>query len=368
MKVRRAYLKLLYDGYDASKEIQDDLVSFSYTDNAHGVADDVSISLKDETGIWISDWFPEEGDKIRPIIHTESWRYDGDSQSLDCGSFEIDEPECSGPPSTMTINGNSMPTNSAFKDEKKTRAWSNKSLQMIASQIAYESGLRPFFDSKTNPMFKYQLQDKVSDAGFLVELCNDHGFGVKISDHQLILFNIDEYKAKESVYQYIKGQTSIESYNFKKALVGSKYSGVKIKYRDGDSLKWYKYIPDTSKEEKIYTIKSIADDYATAERMTMTKFSDLSDKVFHCSMTVTLNLLLIGAVCIDISGFGKYDGKYYLDKVTHSFGGGSTSSFEARKIVSKINEPVESSGPRIEVTKPEEVVIYHSSDIIRTAS
>jgi len=347
MKVRRSYIELYYDEVNASKEIQQDLVSFSYTDNAHGVADDVSISLKDEKGIWSDDWFPEEGDKLRPIIHTLNWRHDGDSQSLDCGFFDIDEPECSGPPSVMTINGNSMPTNSSFKDEKKTRSWTNQSFKMIASKISNEAGLDLLYDSQVNPVFSYVLQEE-SDAAFLLKLCDDHSFGVKISSGQLVIYNLSEYKAKDSVHEYRKRSSTVLSYGFRKQTVGNQFDGVKVKYEDDGMSKWYSYCPKSPDDAKYYTIESVCESYQDAEYMCMSKYAELADTVYVCTFNVTLNLKLISALCIDVSGFGKYDGKYFLDKVTHTVGSGSSTSFEGRMIVSgkKLSIPV-TNGPQV---------------------
>lgn len=48
MDARKSYIEINYSGIDISKEVSSDLISFSYTDNASGEADNISISLKDE--------------------------------------------------------------------------------------------------------------------------------------------------------------------------------------------------------------------------------------------------------------------------------------------------------------------------------
>lgn len=333
MKVRRSNLELKYENTNITKDIECDLTSFSYTDNAHGIADDVSIGLKDEKLKWLTMWFPEKGDRIFPRIKTENWRFDGDSQSFDCGSFIIDEPECSGPPSRMTINGNSMPTNSGFKDEKKTRSWTHQSIKMVASRIATEAGLELYFDSSYNPTFKYKIQEKISDSGFLLSLCEEHDFGMKISSNMLILFSMSEYYKKSSVCKIDRSKTIVKSYSCRTSLSNTGYDGVKIRYRDmNNEVKWYSYVVKSTDKTKLFIIDTIAENYAAAEKMTLLKYRHLSTKEYSISLSLPLNLDIVGAVCIDCIGFGNFDGKYFVGKVTHTIGNGSNTNIEARRV------------------------------------
>ncbi len=119
MQARRASVTVNYMGVDITKDIQSDLLSFKYTDNASDTADDIDIELKDEKAKWLTDWFPQKGDIIKATINTINWHKDGDAGELYCGSFIVDEPEYSGRPRKMTIKDISIPSNTNFTNTKK---------------------------------------------------------------------------------------------------------------------------------------------------------------------------------------------------------------------------------------------------------
>ena len=69
---RQAYLRVLW-GPDASNMTQylnPDLLSFSYSDKDGDEADEISITLKDETGKWAGSWTPDGGMVLEAYIAT----------------------------------------------------------------------------------------------------------------------------------------------------------------------------------------------------------------------------------------------------------------------------------------------------------
>ena len=142
MLARRASVELLYNGENITANISKDLESFSYTDNASGVADDIAITINDIDSKWINTWSPELGDKMQAKIITENWYFDGDKHVLDCGAYIVDEPEYSGKPDILNIKGISIPSNTNFKDVPKNRIWKKASIKKISHQSFYSSPKR----------------------------------------------------------------------------------------------------------------------------------------------------------------------------------------------------------------------------------
>lgn len=334
VEVRRAGLKLYYEGSLISEYIEKDLLSFTYTDRASGAADDVNVTLEDSDLKWLKDWFPEKGDWIHPIIEYKNWNRDKELITLDCGEFIIDEPLYSGPPAGLDMAGNSMPSNSGFKDEKKTKSWANNTFEMIARTIASNSGLKLFFDSKYNPTIRDILQDNVSDSEFLMDLSDAYGYGFKISNRTVIIYSIEEYEKKDSVAIIKRHGGDVLNYSLGKTLTNTGFSGVKIRYKDSiRGTLWYSFLYG-SEDGKIFRMDEIADDYAMAERMALSKFKELNRNEFKINLTVYGNPNILGATCVTIEDFGKFDGKYFVDQATHSIGSSTTTTFEAHKVVS----------------------------------
>ena len=70
------------------------------------------------------------------MIVQKNWESDGKDRVLDCGVFEIDTVDGSGPPAKATIKAGSIPYSSTIRTQKKTKAWENYTLSGIANEIA----------------------------------------------------------------------------------------------------------------------------------------------------------------------------------------------------------------------------------------
>ena len=130
-EARYAEVSLTYEGKDISRDIPPYLLNFTYTDNSSDKADDISLTLEDKERLWCSDWFPTKGDKIRASIIIHNWEAANRTQSLPCGTFEVDQIECSGPPNQVTIKALSTLVSQPMRQEKHTKAWVTKLLRKI---------------------------------------------------------------------------------------------------------------------------------------------------------------------------------------------------------------------------------------------
>lgn len=326
MLARRAGIKLLHTGIDITSYIQKDLISFRYTDNASKNADDIEIHLKNEDGKWFNDWYMEKGDLIQAEINTFNWKHEGDNQILPCGRFIVDEPECDGYPNTMTIKAISIPSNTNFTGTKKSRLWEGIRLSMIANDIAYNAGLEIFFDSSIDPYYEQQSQDDTSDMAFLSKLCEDEGLSFKVTDKKIVIFNEYEYEQRPSIAVLDRNSSIIKSYNLKSSLSNTAYAGCRVKYYDSNSGRTIDYLfslnddIDLSKD-KIYEINNIKFKISSVEeakRLCRKKLRELNKKESSGSITVLGNILFLGGSCIDLKNFGKFDGKYFIDKSVHN--------------------------------------------------
>ena len=75
---------ITYNGTDITRDLRPYLLSFTFTDNAKGKADDISLTLQDRDSEWLRDWLPAKSDTITASILTPQ-------QSLPCGSFSVDQ-------------------------------------------------------------------------------------------------------------------------------------------------------------------------------------------------------------------------------------------------------------------------------------
>lgn len=67
-------LRLLFTaaGQDVSQSVLPDLLSFTFSDKETGEADELRLTLKDETGKWAATWKPEGGEVVDAYLSTGS--------------------------------------------------------------------------------------------------------------------------------------------------------------------------------------------------------------------------------------------------------------------------------------------------------
>ena len=65
----------------------------------------------------------EGGLKIRATITACNWHSDGKDEALDCGEFELDSINASGPPDIITIKATGLPYTSQIRQTKQSKGW-----------------------------------------------------------------------------------------------------------------------------------------------------------------------------------------------------------------------------------------------------
>lgn len=336
MLARQATVSVNYEGIDITDDIKSDLLSFSYTDNASGNADDISLSLKDNQRKWVKDWFPSKGDIITPQIETVNWRRNGDKQILPCGHFFVDEPEYSGRPSVLTIGAISSPLNSNFSDVRRSKTWRNITIKEIAKDIADRAGLSLEFIGENNPLQVTIEQTETSDSSFLYELCQDEGLAMKVTDRKIVIFNEQEFEKRESIDVIYEWESSTLSYSFNSSLSNTAYDGVNVKYYDtnlGRIISFLYSQGEINDKSKIYQVNQKVSSGHDAKRLAKNTLRSLNKREVTANLSVIGNVEYLGGVCVDIDGFGGFDGKYFIEKATHSMGNGYQTRLEARKVL-----------------------------------
>ena len=113
MNARRTVVRLTFAGVDISADINKHLLSLTYTDNEEDKTDDLQLSLDDREGVWLGKWLntpgASKGVEISAVIVQKNWESNGKDRVLDCGVFEIDTVDGSGPPAKATIKAGSIP-------------------------------------------------------------------------------------------------------------------------------------------------------------------------------------------------------------------------------------------------------------------
>ncbi|MFR3114516.1 MAG: phage late control D family protein [Dialister sp.] len=355
---RRAYPKVIYNKVDISEALKPYLKSMEYTDMLTGQADDLQLTLEDRDGLWLEAWFPDKGATLTASILTQYWTAPTEAEKeLPLGLFEIDEIECSAIPSETKIKAVSVPNNTTLRGEGRTRSWEGYTIQKIAQDIANNAGMQLNFSSKDNPTLERVEQTEQSDLAFLDKLCQDNGLSLKVTDNQIVIFDMADMEAAEPSLIFVrptmKGlDTSVSidvnsndmnsestlkrlkptSWRFTSS-VRDVYKSCTVEHSQGKKkAKISATFTDPNKTEgKMLLVKKDVKSVEEAERMARKELREKNKDEVTGSITCMGDTDLSAGLTVTVKGFGKFDGKYILSQVKHSLGSGYTCSVDLRR-------------------------------------
>lgn len=319
MKARQSSVIVKYNDMDITKTITDYIEGFSYVDNASGTADTVTLKLNNKSGKWSGSWIPVQGDSVKTIIKLTNWNKEGDNRIFDCGFFLIDDLSFSGPPSTASIGGISTPINTDFNVTKKNKTWQSTTVKGILSSIASSAGIGLYFSGQDYTIKETEQSDQ-EDVNFAFQLCSSYNLAMKLYNKKIVVFDQVEYEKKNASLTIRRAD--VESYSIKKGMT-RQYDGVSISYTDGILNKTLSYKFMLKEGTRILKLNEKASSLQDAEVKAKAKLLAHNRQCQTMSVTVKGDTKYISSKCVNVSGFGKLDGKYYIDSVTHNKDAGS---------------------------------------------
>ena len=350
-------IKIIYEGVNISADIAPYLLSFDYTDKSSDESDDIQITLEDKNGKWLSPWFPSKGDKIKASIEFYSYGKNRKTLSLPCGSFEVDEIEFSEPPMQITVKAVATPITSSAVGQLKTKAWENINLKNIAQEIANNNALTLFFDSTRNPVYTRKDQIKISDLNFLKGLCRDAGFACKCTAGQIVIFEESLYEEKQPVCTVHRGDSRIISTSFRSKTTDT-YKAANVTYHDSllDETQSATVSADDAPDNgKTLEINQSVVSVAEAESLGTARLRNANKRENSGHITLTGMPGAVGGGVIECSGWGKFDGRYFIVSAKHSY---SESGYQVEL---EINETASSKSSKKKKNNKQKVVVQHDS-------
>ncbi|MCM1543285.1 MAG: hypothetical protein NC121_18790 [Blautia sp.] len=335
MDTMRSRLILEYNGVDVTDAIAGSCESFTWKDNASGEADTLTMTLDDTSGKWMDGFHPSDDDTFRAWIQMQEWAADYKQGKLYCGCFMIGSLKYGGFPETLQLSGISTPIDSNFNVKQKSRTWSRTTLRTMMGDIAGNAGIELVFDAEDVSIGSANQTGR-TDLAFASSICSEYGLSVKLYNKKMVVYDQNVYERKAARYDITHGQLGESGAYTITEQAANLYDSVKIQYTDGRSggtLTYAYTIPGKAGSRQM-VVTTKADSYADAEKKAK---AALRENVRN-SRQVTIKMMgsakYMAADCFNLSGFGKLDGKYFIDSVTHQKSGGKyTVSIAAHQAV-----------------------------------
>ena len=329
------------------------VLSFSYSDNTSDMADDLTVDVADPARTWMQSYVPAKGSECNAVVKVRNWSTLGDNREFDCGVMWVDEICLAGPPNTVTVKAVSVPVITGVKTQKQYQFWEGQTLQAVASEIAGLYGLTLVWDTADDPKLKRTDVIEMAHLEYLRDRAKDGGLSIKVFNRQLIIYSEADYESRGAVYTLTYGMSQILSYAFVSRLNDTYASAenayvspetgklIEGKYEppygpegSGSILKLNERVDDPEGEEgegeggegdtraeDLGTIDYTNENAAASEAATRKAKSKLREKnkrEKEAIIAVLGNPGYISGVCMDLVGFGSFDGKWFIRSTIHT--------------------------------------------------
>ena len=333
-KARRVTLAVSIGGQDATG-IMPSLVEFSYTDNAHGKADEVQITLHNRDGQWSGGNCPKKGTGITATIVCHDWEEAGQTLSLPCGQFKVDEVEFSGPPDKISIKAVSASQTGGLRDTTRTRAWEKTTFQAVAGQIAGENGLALHYEGAAHGLQRLDQRNE-SDLAMIYRLAHERAMLCKVHDGKLILLDAERAEAQGAGLSIpkVKNMYSPKRYSFKDASSGTRYTHAEVAYTNPKTGKTHTATAQAQVGDgeggKGMTLQSRVESMGEAIRLGRARLHNANVREQTASVECMGCPYMTAGRTMDLLEFGRFSGRYFITSATHRVAGGQlyTTSLE----------------------------------------
>lgn len=316
----------------------DEMASFTATDNASGEADTITIDVQNRNMKWLKNkWFPKSTDFIKAGIKVENWTSKKDNRTVFLGKYCIDEFSASGYPGTASICGISLPVHTSFNVTERSKTYKKTSVETILEEIAKRAGIKLDFSAENQKIDEIS-QDGRTDMDFAFSLCSDYDMCMKVYNSKLVVYGQTDYEKRKAAFKITPFLFSEDNtYNFNRS-VSCVYDGVVFHYQDKDGKDiTYRYTIPGRDGKRLLNISGSAGSHDDAARKAKAQLASN----LRSAVTASFNLMgdpayQAGKVA-EVSGFGGFDGRYFVDQVVHSLNGKYTCSLQCHKCVTNIN-------------------------------
>ena len=336
INARRVELHVTVGGKSATDHIKSDLLDFSFTDNAQGKADEISLTLADPEGKWSGAWKPKKGMEVTASLICLDWTGPGQHLSLPMGLFVVDKISLSGPPDKVTVKAVSAAKTTEMSEKKNTQGWENYTLNGIAGEIAGRHGYELMYEAPAHSFHRIDQREE-SDLTFLNRISRERGVNLKVHDGKMIVYGAKEWDAKGPglTIKRKEDQFSPKSYSFEENSEGT-FKKAEVDYHDAAKKENYTAnvspagTPPSGQTIKLNQRVESAGEAIALGTAALRKKNESAETG---SIEIMGNPALVAGITISIEGFGAYDGTYFVEKAEHKVSSGYTTSAEIRRIL-----------------------------------
>lgn len=266
-----------------------------------------------------------KGTEIHAMVIQKNPYSDGKDKVLDCGVFEIDSVNYTGPPQKLTIKATSIPYKAKLRQTKYNRQWENTTLKNMAEKIAKRSNMKLMYLLNANPVYKRKEQVNMTDIAFLKKMCKRAGISLKVTSKTIVLFDAADFEKKAEVKKIKAGKGNIISYSFSTKTADTAYSSCHVIYTDPNTKETIEatYTPENANSDgQTLEVKRKVSSVAEAKELARKSLRAKNKGETTAEFTLVGDVDYVAGITVRVYGYGEFNGKYIVEQATHNITGG----------------------------------------------
>jgi phage protein D len=330
-------VKLAYNGRDITADLTPYLMRVSYTDRLTGEADSVDVELAESDAVksrWLADWYPDKGMEL-----VLDYGYAG-RPLVSAGSFDVDEIEIASPPLAIRIRALATGVSRAVRT-RIGKKYELTTLAKIVDGVAKRIGAK-----RKGEIASIQIdratQYQETDWGFLVRLCREYGYAVKLTDNNKTLAVMKLGEDAAPVRALTLADLTRYTYRDRITEVPSR---TELRHHDQGTGQLVVYGVKNGEVVPVET-KAAADTrkrHVRAKTPEQAKALASAEQARHEIDKTSLELqlpgdpLLVAGATVDIAGLARIDGRYLITEARHDID--RASGYITTLSLKRIKEP-----------------------------
>lgn len=274
-----------------------------------------------------------KGTEIHAMVIQKNPYTNGKDKVLDCGVFEIDSVNYTGPPQKLSIKATSIPYKAKLRQTTYNRNWENTTLKNIATKTASRSNMKIMYLSSYNPTYKHKEQKNMTDIAFLRRLCKRAGISLKVTSKTIVLFDAADFEKKSEVKKIKAGKGNIISYSFSTKTADTAYSSCHVIYTDPNTKQVieYTYTPENANTDgQTLEVKQKVTSVEEAKELARKSLRAKNKGETTAEFTIIGDVDYVAGITVRVYGYGEFNGKYIVEQATHNITGGYKVNIKLR--------------------------------------
>ncbi len=323
---RKASADFKFNGKSMTTVLGPYLKGVTYTDVASENSDQLDITLQNIDLEWLGIKYPQKGDTVDGTITFINWDGEGRSKRLDCGSFVLDNIKFSGGPVEVKLESLAVPANGSFNTREYTKTWKDVTVKKIAEEISRKYGLWLRY-SGDEIKIKSIEQSQQTDSAFLSAICEKYGLSMKVYNKSIVIYDQTVMEKKKAVATLNRESFVDDRWDFEDSLEGT-YTGARISYKsatDSEEISVYVGLKaEDAEDSRVLKINETADSVSDAYYKAAAKVNKANESTTTLSGEIWTNPKICAGATVNITGLGKANGKYFVEKSVIEVGDSGT--------------------------------------------